>query len=141
MSSPSEGIKDLLVAAGTGVFAATTGWGIYIGKMPDDPDTCITVYDSGGEPSDPKWLVDYPYVQVRVRANVAGYLTAEAKIKEVVSELLGLPSQDLNGDRWVSVTQISAPAFIGYDEKQRPEFTTNFRIIIEPATGTNRQSL
>lgn len=141
MSSPSEGIRDLLVAAGIGTYAATTGWSIHISKQPDKPDTAITIYDSGGRPKNPRWLLDFPTVQVRVRGLVNGYLAARAKCEDIDNALVGLPSQDLNGDRWTMLTQISAPTFLGYDENQRPEFSMNYQLTIEPASGTYRDSL
>jgi hypothetical protein len=141
VSSPSEGIRDLLVAANVGVFNATSGWSIHISRMPNKPDTCITIYDSGGAPSNPKWLLDFPTVQVRVRGSENGYLAAQAKCKDIVDALLGLPSQDVNGDRWVMITQLSAPTFLGYEDNKRPQFSINFQLTIEPASGTNREPL
>ncbi len=141
MSSPSEGIRDLLVAAGVGTFNAPSGWSIHISRMPAKPDTCIVIYDSGGKPSNPKWLLDFPTIQVRVRGDENGYLAAQAKCKAVVDALLGLPSQDINGDRWVMITQLSAPTFLGYEDNKRPQFSINFQLTIEPASGTNRESL
>lgn len=141
MSSPAEGIKDILVDASVGTFAALTGWGIFVSKQPDTPHTSITVYDSGGVASNPQWRIDFPSVQVIVRGIPGGYLEAWAKAKEVKDALLGWPSQEHNGDWWVSIAMISDIAHIGYDTQNRPELSINFKLIIEPATGTNRESL
>ena len=141
MADPAEGIKDLLVAAGVGVFAATTGWSIQVGKEPTKPDTVVTVYNTGGLAPNPKWLLDDPTVQVSIRGAKNGRVASRAKAQEVKDALLGLPSQDLNGDRWVSVTGIGDITDIGFDESNRPMHTVNFKLIIEPATGTNRAAL
>lgn len=143
MANIAEGAKDLLVAAGVGVFAAASGWGIYVSKEPSTPSTTITLFNTSGRPPNPKWLLDYPSLNIRIRGAKGGYVNAEDKAKEVKDVLLGLDSQDINGDRWVSVTMPGDLAFIGYDENERPMFSLNFRLIIEPAASalTNRRAL
>lgn len=141
MSDISEGIKDLLVAAGVGTFAATTGWGIFISKMPDEPDSIVSIMETGGFPANPRWLIDYPSVQVMIRGDKGGYQAAKAKALAVRDALLGLPSQVINGDGWDSITDIGGLIELGYDDSNRPKFSTNFSLIIEPATGTNRLAL
>lgn len=140
MASIVEGIKDLLVTAGVGVFNATSGWSIHIGREPVKPDTVMTIARTGGLPSNPAYLLDYPNIQVRVRGKASGYQAAEQKIRDIKDALLGLPSQDLNGDRWVSITQLTDIVHIGFDDNDRPLFTVNLALIIEPPTNalTNR---
>lgn len=139
MASTEDGIKTLLVAAGVGVFAATTGWSIQIGRIIDEPDTQIVIFATGGKPSEPKLAIDYPSVQVLVRGSANGYEAARQKIIDVKNALLGLPSQTVNGDRWDSVLAIGDIKGMGYDQKQRPSFVMNFSLIIEPATTGYRQ--
>ncbi len=141
MTIPSQGISDLLVAAAIGVFNATSGWSIAISRQQDDPDTAITIYDYSGENSNPRYLLDFPRIQVRVRGDQSGYVAAFDKSVDIVNALLGLPSQDLNGDRWTAVNQVGGINAMGYDKKDRPEFTLNFALIIEPPSGTHRTSL
>jgi len=141
MADPAEGIKDLLVTAGVGVFAATSGWGIFIASEPNKPDTAITINSTGGQPSNPRFLVDFPSVQVMVRGDENGYQALWTKVKAVKDALLGLPSQDLSGDRWVAINQAGNEGFLGFDDNNRPRFSLNFNLIIEPATGTHRISL
>lgn len=141
MNDPCEGIKDLLVTAGIGIFAATSGWGIFIGQEPSTSDTTITIYPTGGNAPSPKFLLNYPSVQVRVRGAAGGYLDARAKIQAISDALLGLPSQTLNSDRWVAINQVGDITSLGPDQNNRPRLVLNFALIIEPNTGTYRQSL
>lgn len=138
--APSVGIRDLLVAAGVGVFAATSGWAIFIGREPANPVTTITIYDTGGFSPNPKWNIDEPTVQVRVRGSTGNFQAAYAKANAVKEALLGLPSQDLNGDRWVSVRQLGDIHNLGYDNSERPLFTINFRMIVEPLVGSGHRT-
>ncbi len=142
-NSPAEGIKDLIVTEGLATFAATSGWGIFIAREPLSPDTVITVYDTGGLAPDPKWLLDYPSVQIRIRGAKGEYQAAYVKARQCRDTVLGCPSLDLNGDRWVSIVGLGDIISLGHDDNERPQFTTNFRLIIQPAVTaeTKRQAL
>lgn len=143
MSDPTIGAKTLLVNASVGVFAATSGWGIFIGKLPSKPETAIAITATGGLASNPKYLLDYPSLQVLVRGAKNGYQAAELKARNVKDVLLGLSSQIVNSDKWVQVNMIGDVAFMGFDENDCPLFSVNFSLIIEPATstGTHRVAL
>lgn len=143
MTDPAVSVKDLLVAGGAGTFAATSGWSIHVGKLPATPNTAISVMQTGGLAPNPKWLLDYPSIQVMVRGAANGYVAARAKAQKVKDILLGIASQDLNGDRLVQINQIGDIASIGFDDSNRPLFTLNFRLIVEPATSidSNRIAL
>lgn len=136
--------KDILVANSIGAFEASTGWSISIGVMPASPDTVIVVTQSGGKPADPKWLLDYPNVQVRVRGPKGNWAQARQKIQDIKDLMLGRMSETQpSGDRWVSVRLLSDVVPLGYDSLSRPEFSVNFTMIIEPAVPavTNREAL
>jgi len=141
MNSAAMDLKDVLVSAGVGTFAASSGWGIYIGFEPDSPDTVVTLYDTGSfEEPNPAYLLDFPTMQIRIRGAKNDYPGAFSKANAVKEALLGLPAQTINGTRYDGVWMISDVSYIGV-EKERPIFTTNWRIAREPATGTYRASL
>lgn len=142
MGLPSQGFKDLLVAAGF-TFGGSADWAIYIGVKPIAPLRVIVITDSGGNTPDPRWLLDYPKVQVSVSGSASDYQACMLKCQQIKQILLGLPSQDLNGDRWVSVLMAGDFAFVGFDTNRQPEFVGNFSLIIEPAQAAtdNRDPL
>jgi len=142
MNPPSEDLKNVLVAAGIGTFGATSGWGIFIGKEPDKPNTAITLYDTGGYEPNPKWLQDNPTVQVRVRGT--NYKTTLQKAKDARDALLGIGPNDFPASvttTYVGIWVSSDVGYIGSDDKNRFIFTFNLRITIEPASGAYRESL
>ena len=138
-------VKDLLVDAGIGVFgvpATVDLWPIFIGSEPDDLnglDNCLTIYDRGGEPPNPKFLLDFPRFQIRVRSN--SYEDGWNKASEARELLLGLPSQTIGVVRYDGVYVTIDTRMLMADTKGRPIFVTDYRVIREPATGTNRVSL
>lgn len=136
--------KDALVAGSIGVFQATSGWSIFIGMMPGSPDTAVVVTQSGGRPSDPKWLLDYPNVQVRVRGAKGNWQAARQKAQDIKDLMLGRASETQpSGDRWVGINLFSDITPLGVDSNGRPEFSVNFAMIVEPVAPavTNRQAL
>lgn len=135
----SAGAKSVLATHVTG-----SGWTIEIGVLTAQPDRVMMISDTGGEPSNPKFLLDFPTLQILVRGNASGYLEAWAECKAVKDIMLGFSSASVNGDRWVAVNLISDIAFIGRDDNQRPQFTVNFQLIVEPQVpvgSTNRVAL
>jgi len=90
MNPVSEDVKDKLVTAGVGVYAATTGWGIFTVVEPDKPATTITIYNTPGRP--PGYYADrslppthYSGFQTRVRGTTDA--TTWAKLEEVINTL------------------------------------------------------
>jgi hypothetical protein len=146
MSSPAEMVKDILVTKSVGTFpAASSAWGINISRKTDVPDAQLVCYDSpASENPNPKWLLEYPHVQVLVRGAPDGYSAAYAKAKAVKDALLGIDPVDVTGvGRIDGITMIADIIPLQYDEKDRPQFTLNFRLIFEPATaaGSSRETL
>lgn len=141
VDSPAMIIKDILEAANVGDFADGSAFSLWIAALPDKPDEAIAIYDSGGETPNPKWALDYPSVQVRLRGKENGYPALYDKVVAVRDALLGFPGDDLDDGRLVSVRMIGGAAFLGRDEKKRPSFTLNWSLILEPTPGAYREAL
>lgn len=126
MTAPSVSARDILIAKGV-----TASFPAYIGRIPATPDNVILISDTGGQSSEAKWLMDYPTISIVVRA--VDYPTGYAKAKEIKDALHSIPSQTINGDRWVSCLITGDINYLGMSDKDRPSFSLNFRLIIEPA--------
>lgn len=150
MTIPSVLLRDTLLAETPPfVFGTLTDWALWIGKQPLKPDRSITIYDTGGGTPNPRWLLDEPSVQFRIRGGQNDYQLAADKATEVRNRLLGRDSYnafDGLGDRVVMINAIGDVAFMGWgkDDLVRPEFVFNLRLIIEPSpstTPTHREPL
>lgn len=138
-------IKDVLVAdALAGYEDSSADWQIFVGTEPPVPDKTITLFRSGGSSPNPKWLVDYPSIQVRVRGEIGGYADAYNKAQTVKDALLGLgPYSHISGDVLVQVNMQGDIFPLPADETGKPIFVVNFNLRVEPASTplTNRLPL
>lgn len=135
-------VEALLVKTANDDSYTPADWMLKVGKKVADPDKTVTMYDTGGQTPNPKWAVDFPTIQALVTGAPNGYGDAWTKAREVRDALLGKESFNVTGgDRWVSITCPGDVGFIGYDDKQRPMLSVNFRIIIEPIAVGNREAL
>lgn len=141
MKSPAAGANSLLVTATIGTFAALTGWSLNIGKLPTTPDTAIACVDTGGVTPNPLFALNFPSVQTLVRGAPGDYIGAHDKGRDVIDVLLGLGDSVVDGDSWEGITQIGDLSFLGYDERNRPLFSANFSIHVEPAEKGNRLAI
>lgn len=127
--NPCEDLLELLLdssAGDIGDFAATTGWGIYLGEMPDKPDSCILLRDGIADwPPAPNYDYEYPSVQIRVRNKKGGFSTAYSKIKAIKDVLHGRYNETINDSRYIQILVKSDIEFIGFDENQRPIYVMN----------------
>lgn len=150
MPSPAEGIAWYLNSKGIGSTATSTStgiWPIKVGKLFDTPHAQIALYDTGGFNPNTKWLLDFVTVQALVRGDKNDYAGAYQKSLDIKDSLLGVNPQEIGptGNRvwWSGVTMLADIAFLGYDKNERPQFSTNFRILLERTKSTlsNRDPL
>lgn len=135
IASQAQGVSDILVAATVAEAGPGVGWRVFISREPADPDTVITLYDTTWRPPNPKWLLDFPGVQVRVRGSVSGYTAARVVAQQVKDALLGIEPHTRNGDYWRGIILGSDITFLMYDQIERPIFTLNVRLFVEPAAS------
>ena len=140
--TPAADVKDILVAGSHGTFAATSGWSLRVGGMNDQPDTQISITDTGGLFDNPKWRLEEPTFQVQVRAAPGDYESAYSKIYQVKDELEGRGRSTESGTVYTGMIVTSPPTFIQWDENNRPLFSMRLRAWREPSsTASNRLPL
>ena len=124
MNSFSEDIKTKLVSDGEGVFGASSGWGIFISREPDAPNSTVVLYDTGGGGVDRllgNGELFNPNVQIRIRTT--SYPTAYAKALSVLSSVKDMEDNSFDDIRYAEVTQITDIIVAPQDEKRRTIFT------------------
>lgn len=142
MTSPSKECIEILLAASI-VGAPGGTWPAFVGGFQSEPAEQISVVDTPGQTPNPKWLVDFPTIQVMVRGTVGGYAAAWTKAEAIKNKLLGTDPINHSSSRWDGVTGLGDIMFLRNDENNRPLIAVNFRIIREPVStpGSARESL
>lgn len=145
MNPLSVDIKNLLETAGIGVFAATSGWAIYIGQGAEKPDTLIGIFDvSAGVPQDPI-SIDVPpervgteYVRIKVRSN--SYTDAWQKIKDVEQELHDTANLSVGNTYYNIIYRTTGIAFDSYDEQNRAIWTQDYAAMRQTPSSSSSSS-
>jgi len=121
--------KDLLNWLDTsGLF--TFGTDLFIGSMPDVPDECICIYDSGGGRPfpDASRVDEFPRVMIEVRGKINQYEESYALCRSITTALHGKHNVTIGGTRYISVFQVSEPINLGQDDRGRYKWSINFEI-------------
>jgi len=126
MQAPSVDIKDILVA--TSSLALTFGADLFVSEMPEIPDECVCVYDTGGFEPEANFVYERPTVQVVVRGTKGDYVAAYNLIQSIRNTLHALANHTTNGARYIGIWCQSDIMSLGYDKNHRPMLSVNFRI-------------
>jgi hypothetical protein len=101
----------------------------YIGDMPDTPNNLICLFLTGGydpEMDLSKNAITRPTLQVRVRDT--SYSSGVARCEAIQTLLRGVTNTEINGNYYIEILQQSDILSLGKDDKNRSNFTINFKI-------------
>lgn len=132
-------LEEIKVQLSTNSVASSSGeggWFIALGQMPDSTvtvDRIVALLQTQGFAPDAATEIDRPALQVLTRGlplmeNSTAYEEAEAKAQEVKRTLHAITPGSLSGRHYVGIWAEQDPFFAGYDEKDRPHFSQNFRV-------------
>lgn len=114
------------------VGSLTLGTNLFLGRMPDDPDTCVALYEYGGDApvntmgSDAMPPVEQPRIQILVRAS--GYSSARTLSLECWTAVEAVLNEELSGTRYHRIAANQSPFPLERDSHDRVLFAQNFRV-------------
>lgn len=120
----------------------TTG-NVFVDWMPDTPDHAVAVMSAAGLPQLSKLPHDLPAVQIICRGDTQNAVDAYATARAIYDHLTCMDAVTLAEGTADEVYVIgctsmqSSPAPIGRDDRDRPEYSTNYQLRIFAPT-TNR---
>jgi len=115
---------------------------IFIDKEPPTPNLCVTLYTNSFNAPNPKFLLNEPSIQIRVRANPLEHSQGYDLIQAIYDKLLGVPPFVLNTTRYTGILAESDIMSLGRDDRDRVIFVGNLRLFVEPLkTNQNREQL
>lgn len=125
-----------------GLAGSSSDWPLVRRRVFDSPQTqnqrlVVLTEDGGFEPETPApsgsmgdAALSEPAFQVRIRGEAWDSDSAHDKAMDIMGALHGLLNQTIGGQIYLRVkAQTAEPVFIGFDEKNRPEFTQSFRAV------------
>jgi hypothetical protein len=128
--------------ASTGSIGLTVGTNLFLGTLPDSPDTACGFFETGGffpihamSGSAGHAVVERPRVQAIVRA--MKYQSARQLAHNVWMRFDGANNLTINTTRYLQITAVSSPAAMGTDASGRAQFTTSFDVIKGLSTSTS----
>jgi len=105
----------------------TVATDIYKAYLPDSPDDCVVIYNTGGFEPDIYLPTADPTFQIYVRST--DYTTGKDKVDAIVALLHRQANKQFvtSGNYFYFLTLMSEPVHIGRDENERDEFSINLR--------------
>ena len=122
MNAPSVDIKSILVSALGLIYAID----LFVAEMPESPDRCVTIIDSGGNDAESQYIYERPTIQILVRGERGEYEYDLAKA--IKDELHGTANETVGGTRYVGIWAEGDILSLGQDENKRSLLSINFRI-------------
>lgn len=129
MNIPSVDIKDIL--EGESILGLVFGINLFIGREPEKPNECITIFDYSGRP--PQQTLgtnidaeNYFYDSFQIRIRGIDYEKTWAIIQDILISLHGRANETWNGTLYTSIICTSGPAMLEWDDNNRVKFIINF---------------
>ena len=127
-------IGTKLAAATISTQDLTLGTNLFLGRLPESPDTCVAIYQYAGlRPIDQLGTaapnLEQPSLQVRCRAT--SYATAEALANDIWGVLVVILNQTLTSTRYLRVEPQQSPFPLERDTQDRIIFVANYNVTKE----------
>lgn len=128
-------VLDELATQAATAGIGTVGTTIFKGILPDTPDACVALIETGGMESGHTMSggagsasIERPTVEVIARGAPGDYATPRTKAKDAFNALDGITNTTLSSVRYFSVRAIQSPFLIGRDANDRVLIGFNLQI-------------
>lgn len=122
-----------LAANISGATSLTLGTNLFLGRMPDAPDTCVAIFETGGTfPSHTMGGASSPVFErgrVQVVTRAATYSTCRTLAGDVWATFEQIADEALTGTRYLRVTAVQSPFPTERDSSDRVLIVQNFDVI------------
>ncbi len=110
----------------------TIGVNLFVGRMPDAPDTCVTLFEYGGSAATETLgtglpVLENPRVQVLTRG--VTYAATETMARAVWSALQAIQNSTLSGVLYQRMSAIQGPFPLERDTQDRILFVQNYMVM------------
>ena len=109
------------------------GTNLFLGRLPDTPDTCVGIIETGGqsavEAMGGSSLPAYtrPRVQTIIRASA--YSDASGLAEDIYKKMQLIDNEALSGVRYLRADGIQSPFYLERDGQERAVFSCNYQTL------------
>ena len=114
----------------------TAGSNLFYGRLKDSPDTCVAIYETGGQTPDDTMgnntapVLENPRIQIVARAG--SYATAATLIGDIWDKLQLVSNETLTATYYARISATQSPFALERDSQDRMVMACNFQIIKTP---------
>ena len=124
-------IGTYLNAASISTQDLTLGTNLFLGRLPETPDTCVGVIQTAGVAPTDTFGTSFPPLETQglqtlVRATT--YATAEALAVDVMKSLASVDNQTLTSTLYLKIEAQQSPFALERDEQERVIFSCNYMV-------------
>jgi hypothetical protein len=110
----------------------TLGTNLFLGRMPTDPDTCVAIYETGGnDPTDVFGANSAPPIEnagVMCHTRAAAYSDCQSLAVDIMKTLSKVINETLTSTYYYKVEPIQSPFSLDRDDQDRMVFSCNFSV-------------
>lgn len=114
----------------------TLGTNLFLGRLPDSPDTAVALFETGGTLPDHTMggasVPAFERARVQALTRAAGYANCRTLAQQVWTALEGVADESLSGVRYLRVTAVQSPFPLERDTSDRVIMGQNFEVLKTP---------
>ena len=124
-------VGTYLAAASISTAVLTLGTNLFLGRLPESPDTCVGLVQTAGTAPTNTFGTSYPPLEnqgLQTIVRAATYATAEALAVDVMKSLASVENQTLTSTLYLKIEAQQSPFALDRDSQERLIMSCNFLI-------------
>tara|TARA_R110000787_G_scaffold100231_1_gene205105 strand:- start:1350 stop:1754 length:405 start_codon:yes stop_codon:yes gene_type:complete len=124
-------VGTYLAAASISTADLTLGTNLFLGRLPESPDTCVGLVQTAGTAPTNTFGTSYPPLEnqgLQTIVRAATYATAEALAVDVMKSLASVENQTLTSTLYLKIEAQQSPFALDRDSQERLIMSCNFLI-------------
>ena len=125
-------IGSYLHAASISTADLTLGTNLILGRLPDSPDTCVALIQTGGTGPTDTFGTSYPPLEtqgLQTLIRASAYATAEALAVDVFKSLTAVDNETLTSTLYLKIEALQSPFALERDAQERLIMSCNYNVI------------
>lgn len=111
----------------------TLGTNLFLGRLPDSPDTCVGIYETGGNaPTDVFGGNTAPPIEnagLMCHTRASSYSDCQSLAVDIMKTLTKVINEALTGTTYYKIEANQSPFGLERDEQERMIFSCNFMVV------------